>query len=437
MKVSRLALRMLDEYELLGKYVNLSLSSHSADGLSGAERGALAALLYTVTEHKYTYDYYICAIAERSLSDIEVHTLNILRIGACRIIDMNSMPSFAAVNETVKLARGKGESGFVNALLRKMARLYEAGELPMPDRSRNEARYISVKHSFPLPLTKHFISLLGTEATESCFGYFNAHASTDITVNTAKISREELALRLTEDGYSVSLSPISELTVRIEGSCDPRGLYGFSDGLFLVQDTASAVSSLVLSPERGDRIIDVCAAPGGKSMAAGIISGGAEILALDLHESKLSLIDGTAKRLGIGSLRVDAQDARVPRTELFGTFDKLICDVPCSGLGVLGKKPDMRYRSIEDMEALPELQYEILSASVGYLKAGGVAVYSTCTLNPKENEDVVMRFLENNKDYSLSPFSVGGIRAEDGILTLYPHIHNTDGFFIARIVRRA
>lgn len=434
MTVRDIALSMLDSYELEGKYVNLLLSSHRADSLRAEERASLTALLYTVTERKLTYDYYISSVAKRDKASIDIHTLNILRLGACQIVDMCSIPDFAAVNETVNLARGKGERAFVNAVLRKIALLKKTGELPLPDRAKNPARYLSVYYSFPLWLTKHFVSLLGEDGAEALLSRFNIHDSTDITVNTSVISREEYIRMLGDAGYSAEPSGISSVSVRIFGSCDPKRLPGFAEGLFFVQDTASAVAVLALAPKPGDRIIDVCACPGGKSFAsAAITENKAEILSLDLHESKLSLIESGAKRLGFSSIRIGSADAVIGKEELFGKFDKLICDAPCSGLGVLGKKPDIRYRDEAGLSELPELQYKILDSSSRYLRQGGEMIYSTCTLNPMENEEVVRRFLDTHHDFSSVEFEVGGLISTNGMITLYPHINNTDGFFVAKL----
>ena len=366
---------------------------------------------------------------------MDLHTLNILRLGICQILAMDSIPDYAAVNESVKLARNKGERSFVNGVLRTAVRLKESDELPMPDRKKSEARYQSVLHSFPLWLTKHFISLLGERGSDELLSAFNADPNTDLTVNLTRTTREDLISRLTEAGYQAAPSPLSHLTVRIKGSCDPRALPGFAEGHFFVQDTASALSAIALDPKPDSHIIDVCACPGGKSFAASILSGGtAERLSLDLHKSKLSLIESGAERLGL-RIKAEEQDATEPREELYGSFDRVICDCPCSGLGVLGKKADMRYRDPSALEELPALQRRILDATSRYLARGGYMIYSTCTLNPEENERVVEAFLAERSDFELSDFSFGDLCSERGMLTLYPHIHSTDGFFIAKLRR--
>ncbi len=437
MKIRNLALSMLDEYERGGKYINLSLLSHGADCLSQRERASLAALLYTVVEHKITYDYYISAVSKRQTADIDPHTLNILRIGVCQIVDMHSIPDFAATNETVKLARGGGERSFVNAVLRKIASLSRDGELPMPDGGKPTARYISVRYSFPLWLTRHFISLFGKDGCIAAFSHFNEASYTDLTVNLRKTTPERLAERLCGAGYPAKPSELSPITVRVSQSVDPRELPGFSEGEFFVQDTASAIAALALGVREGDRVLDLCAAPGGKSFACAMLLGTrGSVLSLDLHESKLSLIEGGRDRLGLDCISVGAADATELVPEYIGKFDRVVCDVPCSGLGVLGKKPDLRYKDAASLAELPALGARILENAAKYVKPGGALVYSTCTLNPAENEDVVSRFVGGQDELSLVDFTVGGLSSKGGMLTLLPQLLGTDGFFIAKLCRK-
>ena len=433
MTVREITLSLLCDYEISGKYVNLSLSSHLTDKLSGEERGFLTALLYTTVERKITYDYYIGAISGRSLDKIDPTTLNILRMGLCQIVHIDSVPDHAAVNDTVALGRNPGEKSFVNGILRQAARLKAEGKLPLPERSKKVSRYLSVAYSFPLWLVKHFISLYGEEGTEKLLERFNTARYTDLTVNLTKTDKDTLIASLKEQGYEPLSFIDSPLSVRLDASVNPKKLSGFDEGLFFVQDAACAVSVEALGVCDGDHVIDVCACPGGKSFAAAILTPNGKVTSFDIHESKLSLIEDGARRLGLTNVSADVCDAVYPRQELFGCFDKVICDVPCSGLGVLGKKPDIRYRDNQSLQNLPELQYEILKASSKYLKDGGTIIYSTCTLNPEENERVVERFLAENEGYTAVDFTVGDLASSFGTLTLVPHIHGTDGFFIAKL----
>ena len=435
MNLRQIALRILDEYEAGEKYINLALSSHLTDKLSREDKAALTALLYTSVEKKLTYDYYICALSKRSEKDIDPHTKNILRLGLCQILDMHSIPDFAAVNETVKLASSKGERAFVNGVLRTAVR--EKDSLPIPDAKKNYNRYLSVKYSFPLSLVKHFDFVFGRENTEKLLEFYNTEKYTDITVNTTKISVNDYYKLLCDSHIAAEMNPYVENSIRIGKSVNPEALPGFSDGYFFVQDRASAIAASILSPCEGDIIVDCCAAPGGKSFETAILaSDKCTIHSFDLHESKLSLITSGAERLGLKSINVGQRDALVTDESLIGACDKVICDAPCSGLGVLGKKPDLRYKDLSVLDELPKLQLDILSSASRYLKSGGEMIYSTCTLNPNENEKVVESFIDTNRDFELVPFDIGLISAPGGQLTLLPFVHGTDGFFIAKIRRK-
>lgn len=430
--IRKLAVSILTEAEAADKYINLALSTHSVDRLLPSERSALFALVYTVTERKITYDYIISALAKREAGRIDPYTMMLLRVGVCQIVSMHSIPDFAAVNETVKLARNPGEVSFVNAVLRATVRSKDS--LPMPPKEKNYRRYLSVKYSFPLATVKHFDSLYGTDATERILEFYNEEKYTDLTVNTTKITTDEYVAMLRDKGYEPAVNRDTGISIRLEGSYNPELLPGFDEGLFFVQDRSSLLSATALGVTPSDTVIDVASAPGGKSFAAAILSGGkANITSFDLHSSKLSLITDGARRLGLGNITVGERDATTPDPTLIGKATKVICDVPCSGLGVLGKKPDLRYKDISDLSELCSLQYSILEASSLYLASGGELIYSTCTLNPRENEDNVRRFLECHKDFELTPFSVSGINAEDGTYTVLPHLSHSDGFFIAKM----
>ena len=436
MNVREIALKLLCEYEAGGKYVNLSLNSHLTDKLSGAERSFLTALLYTSVERKLTYDYWIAAIAGRSIDKIDDVTKNILRLGLCQITAFDVLPDFAAVNETVKLSRTKGERSFVNGILRNAVRT--KNDLPLPDPKKNYARYLSVRYSYPLWLVKHFMSELGEEGCEKILSCYNFGARyTDLTVNTVKISRDAYIDLLFKEGISAQRSPFSSYSIRISESVDPRRLPGFNDGLFFVQDSSCAASVELVDAFWGMKLCDVCACPGGKSFAAAVMADDkCKIYSFDLHESKLSLIADGAERLGLESIEASVVDALVGSETLLGQMDRVICDVPCSGLGVLSKKPDIRYKDPEDIRELPALQLSILKKSSQYLKADGELIYSTCTLNTAENRLVVEAFLEEMQGFEPVDFNIGDYRSENGMFTFIPNVHYTDGFFVAKLRKK-
>ncbi len=433
--IRSLALRLLLDYEGSDKYANLLLSSHTADNLSPEERALLTRLLYTTLERLISYDYYIAAYTKESADKLSSHTRAILRLGICQILDMESIPDFAAVNETVKLAKNKGERSLVNALLRRISE--NKDKLPMPDKAKNKVKYYSIKYSLPQRLVKLFMRKLPECECEALFESFLSEIPTTISVNTLKISVADYLALLENDGYDATRVTLFDNSIRIYGPCVPKRLPGYNEGYFIVQDCASAIAASLQARGEGSVIIDTCSAPGGKAHLAAILSGDmATVYAYDLHESKLSLIENGAKRLGLSSLKIEARDALSPDESLFGKADSVICDVPCSGLGVIAKKPDLRYKDLDGISALPSLQLQILEKSSLYVKRGGEIIYSTCTLIEEENEGVVNAFLDKNPDFYLAPIDVGSIRAECGYITLYPHIHNTDGFFVARLKRK-
>lgn len=427
--VREFALRLLTGAWREGRYVNLLLNTPEVKRLSPDERSFLTLLLYTAAERSLAYDYAICALSGRSLDKISEEALFALRLGLCQIYDINSVPSHAAVNETVKLIKAKSLKAFVNAVLREAVR---RGEAPLPAKEKNLLRYLSVKYSLPLPLVRHYRDSYGEDGLEALASALTEKKPLSLTVNSKKTSRDKLLLELAD--YSAAPAPISKNGIVVSTPTPPTALPHFSDGHFFIQDESSRLAVEALSLKAGERVVDVCAAPGGKSFLAAMLVGEeGRVRSFELHESKLSLIIDGAERLSLDNITVGARDATAPDATLNSSFDALICDVPCSGLGVIGKKPDLRYKDLSKIGELPALQYEILEKSVGYLKVGGRLVYSTCTLNPDENERVTDRFVAEHPDFTYESFTLGDIRATEGKLTLLPHIHNTDGFYISLI----
>ncbi len=426
-----LVVKLLMTWEENDTYANLSLQSHEFSSLSEQDKGLATSLFYTAVERKITLDHLIGAWTGRRCADLSCHTRAVLRLGLAQILFHDRIPPFAAVSETVNVCRNEGERRLVNAVLRRAVR--EKDALPFPPREKNEARYLSIVYSFPLPLVRLFLSMYGGEC-ETLLATFNRVAPLSLTVNTRRISREALLGHFEEAG----IDAVPEASgVRVLTDTPVARLPGYDEGWFFVQDEASRIACAVLAPQAGERIIDVCAAPGGKTFcAAALTEDSADILSFDIHSAKVDLISSGAARLGLSSVHADVWDATAARPDLFETADRVICDVPCSGLGVLGKKPDLRYKSTQSWESLPMLARQILSESARYVKAGGVLVYSTCTLRREENRDVVDAFLQTHEDFSLMPFTVGHHAGADGTLTLLPHRDATDGFYIAKLCRR-
>ena len=420
-----LALEVLTRCES-GGYSNIALDTIiKRNDLSSADRGLMTALIYGVIERKITLDYIIAYLSSIPNSKIERDTKNILRMGLYQLIYMKKIPAHAALNETVNLAN-KRSKGFVNAILRSYLR--EGYKIIFPEKI-NEVKYLSVTYSVGESLVE---ALLKTYSFLECQNIFNAFSQLSpitLRVNNLKTTRNEILSEL-EGARKTDFSPdgvILENAAVSELKC-------LNDGRVTVQDEASQICVRALDAKKGDVVFDVCACPGSKSFGAAMtMENDGEILAFDIHENKLSLVEKGAERLGISIISTKAQDSRKPIEELFGKADKIICDVPCSGFGVIGKKPEIRYKDVKESESLPKIQYDILENVQNYLKVGGTLVYSTCTILPDENENNINKFLENHKNFKLVPFSVGDLEVESGMITLLPHTHHTDGFFIAKL----
>lgn len=417
------ALSQLNQMETTGRYLSLSLG-----GIPQNQRGFLTALLYGIAEHKLTLDYYIGILAKRSDLDLEVR--NILRIGLYQLLYLDRIPAHAVVDTAVNLAKKKSEAGFINAVLRRALREPEC--LQLPNREKNPLRYLSIAYSLPLPTLRLLVADLGEEGAEQYLKACGEKAPLALRVNTLRTTREELLSAFEKQGIHACPTPYAQNGILVKDEIPVAQLPGHKEGLFFVQDEAAQLAVELLSPKENSFLIDVCSAPGGKSFsAAAVMQGKGKIISLELHESKLSLIREGAERLGMDMISAQAHDSRVAAEQWQGKADYVICDVPCSGLGVLRKKPEIRYKKIEDIGAIPSLQKEILSAAARYLKVGGRLLYATCTVLKEENQKVVSDFLATHPNFTSVPFCVGEHRAEEGMMTLLPHIHGTDGFFVA------
>ena len=426
MTARALAHRLLQKAETNDQYLNIALDQALLKSeLSEADRRLVSILVYGVTERRLTLDYQISRLSHRAPTELDMPTLTALRMGLYQLLYLDRIPTHAAVNETVSLVPRKA-SGFVNAILRACTR---DRRVLLPERT-DLLGYLSVAYSVGEPLCRALLEAYGEERTQSILEGFDRVPPTTVSVNTLKISREELAQKL-------GGAPKTELAatgLRVSGAI--RELYGFEEGLFFVQDEASQLCVEALDAREGETVMDLCACPGSKSFGTAIrMKNKGRVLSYDLHANKLSLIEQGAARLGISILKTDAHDARqlLPRWE--EQADRVLCDVPCSGFGVLSKKPELRYKDPKRSEGLPDIQQAILETACRYVKAGGTLVYSTCTILPGENEETVTRFLQSHPEFTLTPFRVGEREIGEGMLTLLPDRYPTDGFFIAKLTK--
>lgn len=376
-------------------------------------------------------DYYI-DLNSKSASKIEPKVRDIMRSGAYQLIFMDKIPASAAVNESVALCKKLGysrASGFCNAVLRKIASC--ADKLPEPP-GKGTAKYLSVKYSHPQQLAQYIVDRRGYDAAEAFLAADNTIPDTCLQVNTLKITPDELMARLLAESIPCSMHPWLPNCIVTAGSVS--SMPGFDEGLFYVQDPAAKCAVLAAALEPGMYVLDSCAAPGGKSFAAAIaMRNEGSIDSCDLHDKKIRLISEGAQRLGISCINAFSHDAREP---FYRQYDAIIADVPCSGYGVIRKKPEIRYKPLEDSASMPAIQAAILENLSQYVKPGGVIVYSTCTVLGRENEDVVKAFLRAHAEFSAEGFTLpNGETAADGYITFWPDIHGTDGFFVSKLRR--
>ena len=399
--------------------------------LDGRDAALAARLCLGVLQNCLLCDFYINSFCSTKL---EPKVRDILRMGTYQLILLDKIPERAAVNESVALCKKTGcarASGLVNAVLRRIA----AGDLPeIP--GKGTASYLSIRYSHPLWLTERIVKAHGYEFAESFFDADNTPPALDIQVNTLKISTTDYARALTRTDTAYRCYDILPGCFELSGG-NVRELPGFDEGLLYVQDRAARMAVDIAAPEAGMKVLDACAAPGGKSFAAAIaMKNIGSILSCDIHEKKLSLIRSGAERLGIEIIETEPADAGFFDEAKSGKFDLVIADVPCSGMGVIRKKPEIRCKSESEISALPEIQIKILTNLAKYVRPGGTLLYSTCTVLEEENEMVVRKFLTENSDYEAVPFEMNGMKAENGMLTFWPHIDGTDGFFAAKLRRK-
>ena len=469
------AFKALLAIERDGSYSNLELSKMLAsDELSN--KGFIREIVYGVTENKIYLDYILDKFIKKGAAKTKLQALIILRMGVYQILFMNSVPNYAAVNESVALARrfARGTDGFINGVLRNFIRnMDSASEIDV----KGQLEYLSIRYSCQLKLVEELVSMLGFEHAKMLLEHAGHRPPLSIRVNVAKISVKELADRLRANGFEIEGSKLSDRVLLVKGGALTEA-NEYKEGLFSIQSEESCAIADFADAKSTELVIDLCAAPGGKAAAMaeqmlkpststepltetepdkqpststepltktepgkqpststepltetepgkqpststepltetepGIASG--KVIALELYEHRAALIEATARRLGLENIEVRCQDAVEQIDELVGKADLVLADVPCSGLGVIRRKPEMKYRDEFDFDELVEIQKGILETGSSYLKPGGRLIYSTCTINPRENELMVKDFLERHEEFisekevKLSPFDNG------------------------------
>ncbi|HUT52015.1 MAG TPA: 16S rRNA (cytosine(967)-C(5))-methyltransferase RsmB [bacterium] len=405
------------------------------------ERALMAELTYGVLRWKLLLDYYLEQVADRRMKKVERKARIALRLGAYQLLMMDRIPDAAAVNESVALAPAQAR-GFANAVLRALAKGREG--LKGPERIADPVERLSVAESHPRWLVEEWVERLGYEGAAALCRANNQRPGLTLRVNLARIGREALIRLLTKSGVEARAGKYSPLAVRIEAGAAPAELPGFADGLFAVQDEASQLAGLVLGPRPGELALDACAAPGTKSlMLMQLMEGRGRVIAVDVHEGRLKRMAAEAKRLGIRNVTRVVADAsgpiEFPKRFQGALFDRVLVDAPCTGLGTVRRRPEIKWRRRpEDAAERAVLQKKIITNVASLVKPGGTLVYSTCTFTREENEEVAGPLVES-----------GGFRLEnpadglpslkdlvhDNVLRAWPHLTGTDGFTIFKLLK--
>lgn len=436
------ALKILIKIEKDGAYSNIALNNQlKEDNTTGVDASFCSALVYGVLERKILLDYIIRQYTSLRLKKIETPVLNILRMGILQIAFMDKVPESAAVNESVKLAKGmrlNKASGFINGVLRSFVRAGCAYKLP--DKNSDRAMYYSVYYSMPKNIVNLWLNAYGEENTLSILENLTGRPPVSVRVNTLKTTASKLKESFERSGIGVQRVQEMDNALLLSHTGAIENTSQYRQGLFHVQDTASQLCCELLTPKENMLVYDFCSAPGGKAFTmAELMNNKGTIRAFDMYEHKVKLINNGAYRLGIENIK--AAVANALEDKKLPPADRILCDVPCSGLGIIRRKPEIRYKQDLGIDTLPQLQYDILCSCAKHLKSGGILAYSTCTLNPDENENNVKRFLREHSQFQplkiiIKDDIMNKIGSMDNAVTLLPQKNGSDGFFISLFIKR-
>lgn len=441
------ALQVLTGVEQESAYSNLLLNGAlQKSGLSGPDAGLATELVYGTISRLNTIDYLLEPFVSKGLGKLQPWVRNLLRLSFYQLYYLDRIPPHAAVNEAVNIAKKRGHqgiSGMVNGVLRSVLRSKD--ELKLPDHLSPVAR-ISLQHSHPEWLVSRWIEQYGVETAESICQGNNEPPSVSVRVNTSRISRDELLKQMEDQGLNVSESRVSLDGIIVNSGGNMALSSWYRDGLLSVQDESSMLVAHAVNPQPGMSILDCCAAPGGKTChIAEKLDGSGKVIANDIHPHKAKLIEDQAKRLGLSNVDTLSEDA-AKLAERFPaeSFDRVLLDAPCSGLGVIRRKPDLKWaKTPEDISEIRGIQTELLDEVCGLLKPGGILVYSTCTIEPQENSEMVQQFLNRHPEFEIAQddssvfqcLNEAGARETVG-LQILPQDYHSDGFYIARLLKR-
>lgn len=434
MSARMLAYKLLEKTEK-GAYSNLALDAALKESdLSGRDKALAARLFFGVTERRLTLEHILSAYVSKPVIKLDAQVRITLLMGIYQLKYMDSIPDNAAVNEAVEMVRKlkkASASGMVNAVLRAFIRADKA----IPPVKGGKYAKMSVEYSCPEELVKRICEGYGEENARSLLEASLTPAKCILRANTTKTSGAELAESLRTRGVEAEVSGYDPCAVICDGLRDIENDEDFINGSYHVQDMSSQLCCRAVSPEQGMTVIDMCAAPGGKTFTmAEMMNGTGKIYACELHEKRTRLIESGAKRLGLSNITAVTNDARKHNDSL-PKADRVLCDVPCSGYGVIRGKPEIRYKPLSDSDRLPDIQLDILKSAAEYVKEGGLLVYSTCTVNIEENERVIEKFLSENDSFEgdIFPSDMGGFFKDKFITAIFTKEFGGDGFFICRM----
>ena len=439
-----LAMEILEAIEMKGAYSNLLLRQVlDQNELSKEESNLVTEIVYGVIQRKMTLDYQLAPFLKKQ-KKLDNWVRQVLRISLYQMEYLDRIPDHAIVNEAANIARTRGHRGVVGLVNGVLRNIQRKGVRDVSKIKETNKR-LSVEYSLPLWLVDEFIEELGVKETEKLAASLIERPKLSLRVNLNKISRDEALKELENEGYEVAKSTISPFGLILLSGM-PVNSRLFKEGYLAVQDETSLLVAPALNVAPNHYVLDACAAPGGKTMhiATSYLAAdqGGKIEALDIHQHKIDLINENAKRQNVENI-VHAQqlDAREVLTQFQeNTFDRILIDAPCSGLGLIRRRPEIRYNKVkEDILNLQKLQNAIIQEVSKALKPGGELIYSTCTISKQENQEVVAQFLENNKEFTQEKVELASEQLqldENGAITIYPHQYNTDGFFIARMKKK-
>lgn len=439
MKARELAFKILCDIEENNNYSNIAINKYfKHKDINNQERGFATELVYGVVENKYYLDYIIDKLSKIKTQKLSICVKILLRMGIYQLTFLDSISEYAAVNETVNLVKkyDKRSSGFVNAILRNVIRNKE--EVLKLDID-SKIMYLSTKYSYSPWMIKSWIKSFGEEFTKDLLEANNEKPNLYIRANTLKITRDELINKLNKMGVKSYKVPMIDEAIRVENLKNIENNDLFKQGLFTIQDISSMMVGKIVNPKENSLVLDICSAPGGKTThIATLMNNTGKVIARDVFDHKLKLIQNTVDRLGLTNVEVEKFDALKLDENSIDKFDYVLTDVPCSGLGIIRRKPEIKYKAKTELKELPLIQRQILDNASKYVKLNGTLLYSTCTIQDNENIDIINEFLKDNDNFKLVPINEVNVdldHEDKGYLKIYPNIHGMDGFFIAKLKR--